>query len=639
MSRLDDIIRGKIAAYGNVRGDVVPQKQTNSQSQGNIGGIRSRGKAGAFPTGYNTGATPANDNQDTGFEVQSEPLEEGEGIDIIENKWLRGLTAAAALATASPTGEMPPPPVGMGDVAHAGGKEVDSDNDINRWIRLAIHETGVPEDFMRAVIGIESGHLGQSALSDKGAVGLTQLMPQTAKLMKVDPHDPQQNVLGGARYVAYLAQKYHGHPELIVMGYNMGPTETDKAIRKAKQLKKPVDSFPETQQYIKKMDGKLPGWRNRKITFNPQIASEMSDSIRGVTRKNQTNLAIEEGHGAGVSHFETDLSGKKSGSPDLEDAERKNQLPEHHDPLTGLPFIVGAVFKRYLKEARATKVGVTGGSFQPFHKGHSAVVRKLAASLPKVIIFVDQGGPFSQKTMSDLMKASLSDIWDKIEIYPGQGNLQQSVQSLAGSPGTTLNAESQVMYYPMPEDDKISADRLREMLQDDDKDMVRNMLDPLVSTEPATFAQIYGEMRKDMSSDGQDVKDVITDTPVAANMNEVGAGAMDGSAGTMRGGAHGHSAWSGYNPRGNFEDEDSEDDIPTPPKKAAPGAGYDQYQNMTRSPTTRMTDLTYHGVPNDHMPGDFGQHLDSDDDEEDTEQLRRPTDLNELVIAHIRKIK
>lgn len=65
-------------------------------------------------------------------------------------------------------------------------------------------EEGVPEDLVKAVIGQESGG-DQSATSGAGAMGLMQLMPETAAEMGVtDPYDPDQNLRGGIKYLRMM---------------------------------------------------------------------------------------------------------------------------------------------------------------------------------------------------------------------------------------------------------------------------------------------------------------------------------------------------------------------------------------------------------------------------------------------------
>jgi soluble lytic murein transglycosylase-like protein len=103
----------------------------------------------------------------------------------------------------------------------------------------------IPAELVRAVIWAESAG-DASAISHRGAVGLMQLMPQTAGQMYVDdPVDPRQNIQGGTRYLRLLANQFGGDMLLTVAAYNAGPD----AVRKYGG----VPPFEETRQYCKKV--------------------------------------------------------------------------------------------------------------------------------------------------------------------------------------------------------------------------------------------------------------------------------------------------------------------------------------------------------------------------------------------------
>jgi soluble lytic murein transglycosylase-like protein len=103
----------------------------------------------------------------------------------------------------------------------------------------------IPAELIRAVIAVESAG-DTSAVSHRGAVGLMQLMPDTAGQMYVeDPVDPAQNILGGTRYLRQLANDFGGDMVLVLAAYNAGPD----AVRKYKG----VPPFEETRQYVKKV--------------------------------------------------------------------------------------------------------------------------------------------------------------------------------------------------------------------------------------------------------------------------------------------------------------------------------------------------------------------------------------------------
>ena len=102
---------------------------------------------------------------------------------------------------------------------------------------------GVEEALVRAVIRMESG--GQtSAVSPKGAMGLMQLMPGTARMLGVeDPFDPVQNLEGGIKYLSQLSDKYQGDLVKTLAAYNAGPGRVDSYGG--------VPPFAETQNYVK----------------------------------------------------------------------------------------------------------------------------------------------------------------------------------------------------------------------------------------------------------------------------------------------------------------------------------------------------------------------------------------------------
>lgn len=103
----------------------------------------------------------------------------------------------------------------------------------------------VPAELVRAVIWAESGG-DAGAVSHAGAIGLMQLMPRTAGDMYVqDPVDPAQNIMGGTRYLRYLANQFNGDMLLTLAAYNAGPD----AVKKYGG----VPPFDETRNYCKKV--------------------------------------------------------------------------------------------------------------------------------------------------------------------------------------------------------------------------------------------------------------------------------------------------------------------------------------------------------------------------------------------------
>ncbi|WP_370283223.1 lytic transglycosylase domain-containing protein [Pseudooceanicola sp.] len=112
--------------------------------------------------------------------------------------------------------------------------------------RAAAIKHGVPEDLFLRLVQQESGWRA-NAKSHKGAIGLAQLMPETAKRLGVDPHDPHQNLEGGARYLARQYRDF-GSWQLALAAYNAGP----EAVRKYDG----IPPYKETTHYVKVVFGR-----------------------------------------------------------------------------------------------------------------------------------------------------------------------------------------------------------------------------------------------------------------------------------------------------------------------------------------------------------------------------------------------
>ena len=107
-------------------------------------------------------------------------------------------------------------------------------------------ELQLEKDLLHAVILAESAY-DSRAVSPKGAIGLMQLMPQTAKRFGVDDsYDPQQNVSGGATYLKHLLLRYDQNLQLALAAYNAGEGAVDKYGRQ-------IPPYKETQQYVRKV--------------------------------------------------------------------------------------------------------------------------------------------------------------------------------------------------------------------------------------------------------------------------------------------------------------------------------------------------------------------------------------------------
>jgi soluble lytic murein transglycosylase-like protein len=112
-------------------------------------------------------------------------------------------------------------------------------------IRTAAGRYNIDADLVRAVIRAESD-FNAAARSQKGAMGLMQLMPDTARLHNVsDAYNPTENVEGGVRHLRMLLDRYEGDLELSLAAYNAGSAAVEKH--------RGIPPFAETRDYVRRV--------------------------------------------------------------------------------------------------------------------------------------------------------------------------------------------------------------------------------------------------------------------------------------------------------------------------------------------------------------------------------------------------
>lgn len=100
-------------------------------------------------------------------------------------------------------------------------KDIVVPNDIKAIVKEISLDFGLDPKFVLAVIEVESG-FNPSAVSPAGAIGLMQLMPETANGLGVDPWDVRQNIYGGIKYLRFQLDRFNS-AELALAAYNAGP--------------------------------------------------------------------------------------------------------------------------------------------------------------------------------------------------------------------------------------------------------------------------------------------------------------------------------------------------------------------------------------------------------------------------------
>jgi soluble lytic murein transglycosylase-like protein len=150
----------------------------------------------------------------------------------------------------------------------------------SQWDDVIDHharEQGVRPDLVRAVIQVESA-FNPRARSVKGAMGLMQLMPGTARDLGVrNAYDPLENIRGGVTYLRSLLDEFGGSEELALAAYNAGP-------HRVKQYGGTIPPYRETRDYVSKITGKVGAGGARTVIYR---ITELVDGEEVVRYSNQ----------------------------------------------------------------------------------------------------------------------------------------------------------------------------------------------------------------------------------------------------------------------------------------------------------------------------------------------------------------
>ncbi len=151
-----------------------------------------------------------------------------------------------------------------------------TEQEIDAAIEEAASRHNVDPNLVRSVIKVES-NFNPNAVSRKGAMGLMQLMPATARSLNVsNPFDPQQNVDAGVRHLRKLLDSYGGDVRLSLAAYNAGVGAVARSAG--------VPRFAETRDYVRRITNLYAGGeRGTRVTFRPAYEPlRMERDARGV---------------------------------------------------------------------------------------------------------------------------------------------------------------------------------------------------------------------------------------------------------------------------------------------------------------------------------------------------------------------
>jgi soluble lytic murein transglycosylase-like protein len=177
----------------------------------------------------------------TGFRLHADHHEfAGSNVRLYQKDGGYSELGAAMVASFEPEVEPPPPAAAPAPLA----KPPIVERTPRELVDVAAKKNGLPPNFVHSVVAAESAYQA-NAVSPKGAIGLMQLMPATAKAFGADPRDPAQNVEAGAAYLRELLIKYDGDPQRALAAYNAGPGAVDKYNG--------VPPYAETQTYIERV--------------------------------------------------------------------------------------------------------------------------------------------------------------------------------------------------------------------------------------------------------------------------------------------------------------------------------------------------------------------------------------------------
>jgi murein DD-endopeptidase MepM/ murein hydrolase activator NlpD len=216
------------------------------------------------------------------------------------------------------------------------------------YFEEAAKETGLDVSLLEAVAAVES-EFNPNAVSPAGALGIMQLMPYTVKELGIsDPFDPRENILGGAKYLKTLVDRF-GKTDIALAAYNAGAGNVEKYGG--------IPPFEETQEYVSKVMNLwktgIPVWNNDFYApVKGEITSPFGERIHPITKKQSFHSGIDIAAPIG-----TPVKAAKDGRVKFADEAGLYGLTVILDHGNGLTTVYGHCFQLNVRQGDEVKKG------------------------------------------------------------------------------------------------------------------------------------------------------------------------------------------------------------------------------------------------------------------------------------------
>lgn len=172
--------------------------------------------------------------------------------------------------------------------------------DLETIFQKASKQYGVPVYLLKAVAKAES-NFNANNVSKSGAMGIMQLMPETAEELGVkNAFDPEENIMGGAKYLAEKLVEYSGNIDLALAAYNAGSGNVNKYGG--------IPPFEQTQNYVKKVNAYMEEYKQSSSTEKVAVEAkeDVADKINNGT--NSSQITATKGSATNTSNLTGTIS-------------------------------------------------------------------------------------------------------------------------------------------------------------------------------------------------------------------------------------------------------------------------------------------------------------------------------------------